>query len=474
MINNYSLSINNKEIFDFYNDYSLNFEEMNILFYNLIKQILQNNNKSYNENSLSILFNKISSIEQKLNNNQNEIQNKLNDYKKDFINDIKLILLSNNAEYIIPSLKETSNNLIDKTKIILNELIPQNQINLSREIDNNFKILQSQIIQETKTLNFPINQKSIDEFIFNSNNSTNETINKITNLINLTENRIENKLLTNSTKIDDIQKIINENNFNNSLLQKNITTILNKFEKGVGKGNISENILYNILLELYPTAEINYVGNQVKETGDIIFQRNNMPKILIENKDHESCNVPKHEIDKFIRDCNIQKCCGIMFSQNKGISNKFNYEIQINNDNILLYVHNVNFDIDKIKTSIDIVEQFKIKYDHINIDNNITNIDNSQLKEINNEFSYYINQKISLLKMVKDFNDKINISINELKMPCLENFLSKTFAVSSINKDRNMCQYCNKIIPKSLHMHYRFCNEKKKIDENNLNKILHT
>lgn len=463
----YNLSINNKEIFDFYNEFSLNFEEMNILFYNLLKQIIKSSDHSINENSIITILNKINYLEQKINNNQNQISLQLNDYKNDFINNMKLILISNNTEYILPSIKEISNNLIDKTKLILNEIIPQNQINISREIDNNFKLFQSQIIQETsKLINFPINQKTIDDFINNSNQSTNETINKITNLISLTENKIDNKLLSNNSKIENIEKIIVENNFNNELLQKNITNILKKFEKGVGKGNISENILYNILLENFPSASIIYTGNETKESGDIIFQRYNMPKILIENKDHTSCNVPKQDVEKFIRDCNIQNCSGIMFSQNRGISNKSNFEIQINNGNILLYVHNVNFDIDKIKTSIELIEQFKIKYDEINTDNNTINIENSLLEEINREFNNYLNQKISLLKIVKDFNDKINTSINELKMPTLENFLSKNFALSTnITKENNICQYCNKSIPKSVKRHLKFCPEyTKKID----------
>ena len=98
------------------------------------------------------------------------------------------------------------------------------------------------------------------------------------------------------------------------ILQQKVTDMLKKFEKGSGKGNVSENVLYNILLSLFPCAQIDYVGNELKETGDIILIRNNKPKILIENKDHDACNVPKHDVDKFIRDCEIQHCCGIMFS----------------------------------------------------------------------------------------------------------------------------------------------------------------
>lgn len=294
-----------------------------------------------------------------------------------------------------------------------------------------------------------------------------QSINTITSIITSIENRIDNRLNLNSSKIDDLHKNITDNNFNNIKLQQNVTDMLKKFEKGSGKGNVSENVLYNILLSLFPCAQIDYVGNELKETGDIILIRNNKPKILIENKDHDTCNVPKHDVDKFIRDCEIQQCCGIMFSQNRGISNKENYELQINNGNILLYVHNVNFDNDKIKTAIEIVEQFKTKFDEINTDNDIYNIESSVLEEINKEFNNYTSQKHSLLKLVKDFNEKINSSINDLKMPNLEQFLSKHYATSS-NQGNNICKYCEKFVPKSLSQHYRYCIDKKNFDTKKL------
>ena len=291
-----------------------------------------------------------------------------------------------------------------------------------------------------------------------------QTLNTLTNIITSTESRLQTNLTSNSSKIDEIQLLFNDNKNSNSKLQLSVTEMLKKFEKGSGKGNVSENVVYNILLSLFPCAQIDYVGNEIKETGDIILIRNNKPKILIENKDHDSCNVPKQDIDKFIRDCEIQKCCGIMFAQNRGIANKENFEIQINNGNILLYVHNVKFDSDKIKTSIEIVEQFKIKFDEINIDNDICTIDTSTLEEINKEFNSYTTQKHSLLKLVKEFTDKINSSIAELKMPNLEQFLSKHYATSS-NQGENVCKYCEKFVPKSLSQHYRYCSDKKAFDD---------
>jgi len=477
MSSQYQLTISNKEVFEFYSKHSLDFEQMNIIFCNILQQLITTTDNSYDNNiasnilkKISNLENNFSTIEQHFFKHQNELTNKLNEYKKDYINDVKLILLSNNIEHISPLIKETNNNLIDKTTLMINELLPKNQNAISKDIDNNFKLLQSHIINETnKLLSSSMNQKNIDEFINNSNITMSQTINTITSIITSIENKIENRLNINSSKIDDLQKNMTDNHFNNVKLQQNVTEMLKKFEKGSGKGNVSENVLYNILLSLFPCAQIDYVGNEIKETGDIILIRNNKPKILIENKDHDACNVPKHDVDKFIRDCEIQQCCGIMFSQNRGIANKENYELQINNGNILLYVHNVNFDNDKIKTAIEIVEQFKTKFDEINADNDICNIETSVLEEINKEFNNYTSQKHSLLKLVKDFNEKINASINDLKMPSLEQFLSKHYATSS-NQGNNICKYCEKFIPKSLSQHYRYCIDKKNFDKKNLQK----
>ena len=88
------------------------------------------------------------------------------------------------------------------------------------------------------------------------------------------------------------------------------------------------------------------------------------------------------------------------------------------------------------------------------------------LEDINKEFVSYVNQKYILLKLVKDFNEKMNFSINELKMPNLEKYLSSRFAFST-NQAENMCKYCEKFIPKSISQHYRYCTAKKGFDIKN-------
>lgn len=479
-MNNYLLTINNKEVFEFYQKHSLNFEHMNMLFFNVLQTIITTSDNSFNNNIANQLLTNLSSISSKIETidiNVNKYKTdmatllniKFNDYRKEYISDLKLILTSNNIEQIAPLIRDTNNNLIDKTTLMINELLPKNQDYLAKDINSNFQLLQSSLINETtKLLSSCIDKQTISDFLNNINNNMSQSHNTLTTLISSSENRIENKLCKHDNKIDEIKQTFTENNHSQQFLQNSVTEMLKKFEKGIGKGTASEHITYNILLTLFPCAQIDHVGGEIKETGDIILIRNNKPKILIENKDHTSCNVPKIDVEKFIRDCEIQNCCGIMFAQHRGIANKQNYEIQINNGNILLYVHDVNFDVDKIKISIEIVEQFKIKLDEININNNSYLIDIDTLEEINKEFVSYINQKNGLLKIVKDFNEKMNSSINDLKMPRIEKFLSSNFATAS-NQGDNICKYCEKFIPKSLLQHYRYCSSKKEID----NKTIH-
>jgi hypothetical protein len=462
---NHTLSITNKEVFDFYSKYSLNFEQMNILFCNVLQQIITSTDTSFNNNIASQLFDKLTNIEQTIHKQQTDIATlfnaKFTDFRKEYLNDIKLILTSNNVEQLTPLIRDTTSTLIDKISIIINDLFPKTQESLVRDINANFKILQSSVLSETsKLITSTIDKHTIQDFLTNINLTMSQTHNMLTTIVSSSEARIETKLNSNDAKINDLKTYFIENQHSQQQLQNSVNEMLKKFEKGSTKGNVSEHVIYNILLSLFPCAQIDHVGNELKETGDIILIRTNKPKILIENKDHISCNVPRTDVDKFIRDCEIQNCCGIMFAQNRGIANKQNYEIQLNNGNVLLFVHEVNFDVDKIKTSIELVEQFKIKLDEINVTYDASAIDNETLEEINTDFSNYMTQKNAMIKMLKDFNDKMSLSINDLKMPGLEKYLSNHFATST-NQCDNICKYCEKFIPKSLLQHYRYCSSKK-------------
>ena len=353
---------------------------------------------------------------------------------------------------------------MDKTSLLLNEILPKNQELLTKDIFSYLHQFQTSLSSETnKLLSSSLDKNTIDDFIKNMNLSFGQSQQTLTTIISSSETRIENRLSETERKMNEIKEISTLNQSSQQLLQSNVSEILRKFEKGSTKGNISEHITYNILLSLFPCATIDHVGNEQKETGDIILIRNNKPKILIENKDHDTKNVTKPEVDKFIRDCEIQNCCGIMFAQHRGICNKENFELQIHKGNVLLYVHNVNFDNEKIKNAIEVVENFKMKLDEININESDCIIEQSVLEQINKEYVEYINQKNIMVKLLKDFGEKMISSINELKMPTLDKYLSSRFAFSTI-QNNNTCKYCELHVPKSINSHLRYCSAKKAYD----------
>tara|TARA_B110000285_G_C14966319_1_gene534253 strand:- start:74 stop:955 length:882 start_codon:yes stop_codon:yes gene_type:complete len=262
------------------------------------------------------------------------------------------------------------------------------------------------------------------------------------------------KLMRSEHKLESGFKEIRELTTTN---QQNMSLILNKMENSSSKGKMSENILFNLLQLLYPSACIDCVGTQ-KETGDIMLSRRDKHTILIENKNWDK-NVPQAEVQKFIRDCETQQCSGLFLSQNYGICNKDNFEIDIHDGNVLLYIHNVNYDKEIIKVGIDIIDHFKTNLDKINDKIDVNTIKKDVLDSIHREYNHYRIQKEMLQKMIKDTQSKLLKQVDELKMPDLEHYLSMYYSFSS---GKFKCQYCDFISEKKagIASHERGCKKK--------------
>jgi hypothetical protein len=326
------------------------------------------------------------------------------------------ILSSNQTEHFSPFLREQNQQLLDKTKLLLNEVLPKNQEGILEQFRH------SLLTETQKISNSSLDKDSMNTFMEN-----------VKQILHDQQKQFELRLVESDKKLNELREINCANQTSQTLTQNKVSEILKKFEKSTTKGNVSEQILYNIMLNLFPCADIEYVGNDQKESGDIILIRKDKPKIIIENKDYDSRNIPKIEIEKFIRDCELQNCCGVMLSQNRGIANKENFELQVHKNNVLLYVHEVKYDKEKIKMAIEIVENFKQQLDILNRNEDNTVIERDVLENINKEYMAYINQKSLMSRLLKDYNDKMSLCIFDLKMPNLETYLSKHFA-SSIQK----------------------------------------
>ena len=466
----YSLTLNNKKVFEFYNEHkNLNFENMNILFVDILDNLLRNTNPSLDSNVAAALLDNMKALQRQVLNikdtvekNQTDIGTmftlKFVDFKRDYMEDMRMILSSNANEKVAPIIKQYNDALLDKTRIMINEIIPKNQDILYKSIENTLDNLQKSINNDTNLLmKSSLTKDVLDKFTQSLDEKFSTTLinsqSMFNSIITSTEHRISNKL----TEIKDASVI---NNSSQSTLCTNVNDLLKKMENSSSKGKLSENILFNVLHSLHPTAQIESVGN-IKETGDIIMRRRDKPVILFENKNYDK-NVVQDEVRKFLRDVEHQNCSGIMLAQHYGIANKNNFEIEIHNNNILVYLHKVEYDADKIKAAIDIIDYFKEALGDVESGNGeLVNINKETLDDINKEYQNFINNKLLHIKTIKDFQQKLIAQVDDIKVPALEHFLSKLYASSSSKE--NTCDYCSYVAKnvRALTAHHRGCAQKK-------------
>ena len=431
-----SLSINNPKIIKFFNDHStLDFENTILSFIEIMEKLSDSMNNSINSSlvtdilsNLKSMNTKMESIDQNVNRYQSEsISNlslKLNEFKKEYIDDLRLVLTSNVADKIEPLMKEQLSLLFDKTASI----IPQHNSEIKQSIQQSMELLSNSLTLDTqKLMQTSITEQSLNKFISDVETKLSSTFH---NTITSTEQRLD-------SKISDIGEKTASQLSSTTSLNSSVSELLKKLENSSAKGKISENILVNILHSLYPTGQIDHVG-QTKETGDVILSRKNKPKILLENKDWGK-NVVQEEVKKFLHDVETQKCCGVFLSQNYGIANKENFEINIHDGNVLIYVHEAHNDPEKIKIAIDIIDHIKEQLNELDCDDEVDSISKDKLSSINTEFQMFVASKLSLIKLVKDFNQKALRQIEDIKIPSLEEYLSTRYATSS---SKYICEYC--------------------------------
>ena len=292
----YALTVDNKIIWKFFKEEhpSLDLETSVLMFIDIMNKLSQDVNSSLNNTLAQQLVDTMKQLQSQVSvvsDNVSRMQTdtltnltlKLNEFKKDYIEDVKMILTNNVSEKIAPLIREQNTMMLDKTHLLINDLIPKNNDSLSKQVNESIKVLHSSISEETnRFLSSSVTQKSLEDFITSLDSKFSQSLSSSLVSFSSTEQRLD-------TSIRDI-KGSTENNFNSikemttanqqttSVLNNNVSDLLKKMEISSVKGKVSENVVCNILHSLFPVAQIDSVGT-TKETGDIILTRNNKPKI---------------------------------------------------------------------------------------------------------------------------------------------------------------------------------------------------
>lgn len=411
----YTLTITDKRIWEFYQTHpNISFLEMNLFCIDFYEKLFPTNTSSLSD-----------SLSKHLTDNLQNIQTELQNFREVFGKQQKENLLefgkTLTLDTIGPILEKSTDHIQDKTKLWLNE-------NLLQSLEDKF----SQGFTNSQT-------------IFHTT-------------LSASESRLQQR-------IHELRELTTNNHLTQSSINNNLNDFLKKLENSSSKGRISENILYGVLQTLYPIAQLDYVGT-TKESGDIILIRKNKPTVLFENKNYET-NIGKSEIDKFYRDVLIQNCCGILLSQKTAIVNKENFEIEIYHGKIIVFLHNVEYNPDKIRVAIDII-------DHLN-ETLITNSNQTQencivskeiLDKINKEYQDFYTVKTNQIKTIKESCQKMIDQLEELRFPNLETILQQFYPQSlcaAAKTENLLCSICGVYMgknTKSLNTHMRVCEKK--------------
>jgi len=380
-------------------------------------------------------------IKEMNNDMKNNIIIKLFDIKKEYMTDMKTLIDKHESENIVKIIDR-----FDKeTHKLINDVIPKTSIQYYNQYESMIKLFREDISMMNKGDNF---ESKYIELVSNIEKS-------LMSYISTSESRIHND-------ISDIKNISMQTNIVQEKVNNELMLFLDKTKNSTYKGQMAENQIETIINKLYPYADVKRTADE-DSSGDFIMTRTDGIPIMFEIKDYNR-NIPTDEITKFVRDVTENNICGIFISISTGICKKRNFEIEISeNNNIMLYIHNMNYDSDKIKLGVDIIDNL---YSRLKLNNkDDIKISSDLLSLINKEYNTFIIKRAQTIDHIRESSKKTIQYIEELELKTLNDYLSSKFAFKNNNKLR--CDICKNFVgtnAKSLAAHQRKC-KNKAIDE---------
>ena len=440
------IKITDETILGFYRENNnLDFVAMNHIFIDILKSLSSNLSNTINSTINSKVLSMVTDIHTNLNTTRSDIIIKLGESKKEYIEDIKTILQNNslNTNEKISSLIERNNdNLLAKTTLIVNDVIPKSQDKNYIQIENCIKTFCSTITQDTSKL-LALNNKDeshVDVIIKDIETQFTKMISTIQqpifSFIQSSEER------TNSGIQNVKDNLITQQSVNQKLTSE-LNDFLNKYKNNSStKGNVSEAELYYILQSLMPSDEIIKVNSDTA-TCDLKVNRmdKSKPTILFENKDY-SRSVTTDEIKKFERDLQTQKLHGVFISQKSPITYKQNFQIDIINGLIHIYIPNGEYDVNKLKIAIDIIDNLALKLKLLeNTNEDEYSVSKEDMEDIIEEYRNFGTQKLQMMDTIKLVTKQLMEKMEDIQLPKLKKLFMK---LGNIENDNDFkCTFCN-------------------------------
>lgn len=428
------LEITNKRILNFYEkNPSIDFQGVNLLFIDLLEKM-----QLTGDHLLPNLRDEMNSLKELVaSTNTDNLTKALSNFKDDYVSQINTIVQTNTHDQIAPLLEKNNCYLMEKTSKLIREILPPTQS--CSDITPILQEFVNNVNKETQHLLKSSDQSSLKEFINNFEMKSAMMMQPIYSYISASEER------TSSTIRDGQSKLLSE-----------FTETLTKFKETQTSQQHIDKHLTNVLTKLYSSSEVQTKNNA---GGLIVLKRQGRPNIIIENRDTEA-NITIEEVQSFTLSVDDHNCCGILISQQSGISTKKNYQIEIHNNNVLVYLHQAEYNSAKIATAVDIIDQLSSKIRQFkNSGGDDCNVPKDVMDTINNEYQLFLSQKIAVIEVFKESQKKVLSQIDEIRFPALDKFLSTKYS-APIQKQGLKCDLCKSFSGnnlKALAAHKRGC-----------------
>ncbi len=304
--------------------------------------------------------------------------------------------------------------------------VDNNTINISQinhvlnnfsTINDNIKILQNNYVSQYELLK---------SFIL-TNNQT------LVNSLQSSDSSNFSQIIQNHTQ--SINSIINDKL---NVIQSNVESFNNILNNPSKKGNFSELKVESMLATALPNIQIIPTHN-LSASGDFLIEHHICGNIIVENKEYNQ-NVPKSEIDKFIRDMKTQNSHGIIISQSSGIANKFHLQFDIvHNNKIAVYLLNTHYNYSHINDAVNVIQSL---ISSPFFQNNI--IDDHQISSatLNDLHKEFINFKKNNEAIIINLHSNIK-ALKSNSLNSFESFLASKFH-DIFNPSIHMCPKCKK------------------------------
>lgn len=528
------LTTSHPRLLNFYRDHpEIRFEDINLSIVDILERNVLNNSRTssplpfYLENILQQQSRQIQDIHHSINNLQLSVVNieqKSTKIAQEYVDAFKIIVNSNTNDTILPKMEHINHQCLEKIHSIVQDVVPKSceetQLAIRDIIQASICQFQKSMVEETndfsQTVSSIDNNQRISQFIDHFEQKIKQMFTSwqqpLFSYISSSEERIHSNL-------SNLKDLSMRHQTTQEKTAKDVGAFLQKHEGGFqslgakpagegvgsvstggagggggsGSGPLSRTHIHIMLNRMYPTSEVSKVdARALKTTTDpgssslsvppprlssqlYSIKRPSSPSILIESKNDET-NVDSTDVSQFVELMKHHHMNGILVSQQSGFNQKPNYYIECHDNQLLVFVHNMEYNPEKLRPAIDIIDQLSVKikqystlYCH-EATNRTEWIEKEVLDAVNQEYRLFISQKTAIIQQLRESHRKVIAQLEEFQFTSLDQYLSSKYT-APLPKNGHRCDLCNSFNAnnlKALAAHKRGCLRKIKPGKENL------